>query len=272
MDADNNQIYKVAKYLDKYTKDGAYLQKLNKYLHKVQYGGDAMDIAREIQRMVGQVISMHENTRDALIQKMKDLSSSKEDITLGDYDKIVTKIKSNLGQHIPINEKPLINVEQTPELETSYFDIVGYIVDPRTNRVEGTIDDAKYRFPTKENDTVSVHKTLLLQDEYVETLLGPLKLTDMVKTGNKYKVNKQGFVRIQLNNSVKTRKFVDTINKGGEIVVKLPNTKDLQPKDVNVRLFVKPMSQLNRENDSIKSAINNLAETINKEIRQKVEQ
>ena len=40
MDSTNNQIYKVAKYLDKYTKEGnnnndVYLQKLNNYKRKL---------------------------------------------------------------------------------------------------------------------------------------------------------------------------------------------------------------------------------------------
>ena len=57
MDSTNNQIYKIAKYLDKYTTDGnknndVYLQKLNNYLHKVQHGGQAMLIVEQIQGMV----------------------------------------------------------------------------------------------------------------------------------------------------------------------------------------------------------------------------
>jgi hypothetical protein len=272
MDTDNSQIYKVAKYLDKYTKDGAYLQKLNKYLHKVQYGGDAMDIAREIQRMVGQVISIHDDERKALMAKLQKLSGSK-DITLGDYDKTVTKINSVLGQHTPINEKPLINVEQTPEpnpdkLETSHFDIVGYIVDPKTNRVEGTIDDAKYMF-----STIDVAGKNYLHHDHISTLLEPLTLKDKVKI-MLFRV-KDNKVRIVLNKRVKIREFVDPINKEKAIVVELPNINNLQSQseNVSVRLFVKPMTQklsTIEQPNLQKKAINKLAKEIFEEIKQTV--
>jgi hypothetical protein len=83
MDTDNNQIYKIAKYLDKYTKDGnkkgsMYLQKLNNYLHKVQHGGNgqAMLIVGEIQGMVGQVIKVHQHEGEALTDKLQELRSN----------------------------------------------------------------------------------------------------------------------------------------------------------------------------------------------------
>jgi hypothetical protein len=89
-----------------------------------------------------------------------------------------------------------------------------------------------------------------------------------------YKVNKNGNVRIQLNNPVKSKEFVDKINKGVAIVIKLPNTNNSQSQsvNVNVRLFVKPMSQLNKESDPTKSAINKLVQTIDYEIRQEVKE
>ena len=99
MDSTNNQIYKVAKYLDKYTKDGnknndVYLQKLNNYLHKIQHGGD-MQIVREIQEMVRQVIDMHQREGDTLTAKLQELGG-KHKLKGLRYDDIVQQLEEKI--------------------------------------------------------------------------------------------------------------------------------------------------------------------------------
>jgi hypothetical protein len=213
-------------------------------------------------------------------QLMNGIPLSERQVAINNLEPIIDKkIKDEVSKKslFDIAHEPETDQEQAPKpeldpnnLETTHFDIVGYVVDPNTNRVVGRIDDAKYTFPTKEKKTVA--ESELLQDQYVQQLLGPLKLIGVVTTDNMYKVNKNGNVRIQLNNPVKSKEFVDKINKGVAIVVKLPNTNNSQSQsvNVNVRLFVKPMSQLNKESDPTKSAINKLVQTIDDEIRQEV--
>jgi hypothetical protein len=72
MDSTNNEIYKIAKYLDKYTKygnkeGGVYLQKLDNYLHKVQYGGNGVvQLAEEIGKIVTEVVDKHKKVKGEL--------------------------------------------------------------------------------------------------------------------------------------------------------------------------------------------------------------
>lgn len=75
MDSTNNEIYKIAKYLDKYTKygnkeGGVYLQKLDNYLHKVQHGGNGeiVKLAEEIGRIVTGVVEKHKKVKGELEQ------------------------------------------------------------------------------------------------------------------------------------------------------------------------------------------------------------
>jgi hypothetical protein len=82
MDSTKNQIYKYAKYLDKYTKNsngggdgGIYLQKLNKYSHNVQCGGagELDAVVQQIQELVTQVIDADTRTTAELLQKLTPL-------------------------------------------------------------------------------------------------------------------------------------------------------------------------------------------------------
>jgi hypothetical protein len=73
MDSTNNEIYKIAKYLDKYRKEsnkegGVYLQKLDNYLHKVQHGGNGeiVKLAEDIGRIVTEVVRVHQQTKSKL--------------------------------------------------------------------------------------------------------------------------------------------------------------------------------------------------------------
>ncbi len=74
MDSTNNEIYKIAKYLDKYTKEGnkeggVYLQKLDNYLHKVQYGGNGIvQLAEQIGKIVDKVVEKHQKAKGELEQ------------------------------------------------------------------------------------------------------------------------------------------------------------------------------------------------------------
>jgi hypothetical protein len=101
MDSTNNQIYKIAKYLDKYTKDGnknndVYLQKLNNYLHKVQHGGQAMDIVEQIQGMVGQVIGMHQREGYTLTTKLQELGGKHKLGQLVTYESVVQELRKKI--------------------------------------------------------------------------------------------------------------------------------------------------------------------------------
>lgn len=77
MDSTNNEIYKIAKYLDKYTKygnkeGGVYLQKLDNYLHKVQYGGDGIvQLAQQIGQIVTEVVEKHQKAKGELERLVK---------------------------------------------------------------------------------------------------------------------------------------------------------------------------------------------------------
>ena len=80
MNSTNNEIYKIAKYLDKYTKEsnkegGVYLQKLDNYLHKVQRGGngEVLELAQRIGKIVEEVIEKHQQVKSELQKSLRDV-------------------------------------------------------------------------------------------------------------------------------------------------------------------------------------------------------
>jgi hypothetical protein len=106
MDSTNNEIYKIAKYLDKYTKygnkeGGVYLQKLDNYLHKVQYGGnrEIVKLAEEIGRIVTEVVDKHQKAKGELGEMVEGVVG--EDLT----DKIVALQEKKEGLEKTIAQK-----------------------------------------------------------------------------------------------------------------------------------------------------------------------
>jgi hypothetical protein len=93
MDSTNNEIYKIAKYLDKYTKEsnkegGVYLQKLDNYLHKVQRGGgDVLDLAQGIGLMVARVVDEHNAVKATLEEMVGDVDG--KDLNVKKQNKII---------------------------------------------------------------------------------------------------------------------------------------------------------------------------------------
>ena len=105
MDSTNNEIYKIAKYLDKYTKggnkeEGNYLQKLDNYLHKVQYGGNGniVQLAQQIGEIVDEVVKRHQAVKGELEQLVEGVSVP---VPVGEED--------NLGKRTDIKGRELLD-------------------------------------------------------------------------------------------------------------------------------------------------------------------
>lgn len=152
---------------------------------------------------------------------------------------------------------------ESENLITDKFDVVGYVIDPSTNRVKGKVEDAKYIFPieqvTRNSRTVNI-----LQNQYQNPLLQNLNLLDQVNIINSFKVTEAG-VRIVLNNKVNIVKFVNMVNDTPHII-ELPNESVAS---THVRLFIKPMTFTPPKESSLtqdQTAINELAKDIAKKI------
>ena len=102
MNSTNNEIYKIAKYLDKYTKEsnkegGVYLQKLDNYLHKVQRGGNGkvLELAKQIGEMVKVVIEKHQQAKSEL---QKSLGGVEGDSLEKQYNEKVRALQEQISR------------------------------------------------------------------------------------------------------------------------------------------------------------------------------
>jgi hypothetical protein len=102
MNSTNNEIYKIAKYLDKYTKEsnkegGVYLQKLDNYLHKVQRGGngEVVQLAQEIGNMVEEVVRVHKQAKSEL---QKSLDGVEGDSVEKQYNEKVRALQEQITE------------------------------------------------------------------------------------------------------------------------------------------------------------------------------
>jgi hypothetical protein len=105
MDSTNNQIYKIAKYLDKYTKygnkeGGVYLQKLDNYLHKVQHGGNGeiVKLAEEIGRMVEEVVRVHQQVKSKLQELSRDVKGDNVEAKVMALQEQISGLKERIAR------------------------------------------------------------------------------------------------------------------------------------------------------------------------------
>ena len=104
MNSTNNEIYKIAKYLDKYTKEsnkegGVYLQKLDNYLHKVQRGGgDVHDLAKQIGLMVKEVIEKHQQAKSELQKSLGGVKGDSVDAKVSSLRSQISELEETIKQ------------------------------------------------------------------------------------------------------------------------------------------------------------------------------
>jgi hypothetical protein len=270
MESINNQIYKYAKYLDKYTKTSnkkgsVYLQKLDKYLHKVQHGGDVSELVEKIQSIVEQVIIKNDASRqhlDKVVAEVKKIIGEKHplEIVLDKNDTAFTILKKT---------QPFIdryNTLRTQILPIQEYEVMGYIVDPNTGTILQDVKDSKYVFPSiKINDQKSV-----LKEEYRSLILKALDIRQtLVNINESYKVTEAGFILV-LNRFMNVFDFKGKINHKMTIIT-LPIIDD-STNQVSVRLFIKPKTfkSDNGNLDANHTLINDIATIIDAEIQRQL--
>jgi hypothetical protein len=238
MDSTNNQIYKYAKYLDKYTKHsnkdrGIYLQKLNRYLHNVQHGGvgEGHVLVQQIQQSVDQVIDTDKRTMANLLEILSKFIGIQ--VTEEDYQFFV-----NFGKYKPqqIAEKAY-QIADINDLECIRAIIDGSITSANYNddlNIEELYADLKYVPYFKENflNCVKVIKALL-QMKLIALMLTTEKIENK---DNKITTCKEELLSIE-----KILAYLLTVENLGNLLTtdKLPEKLSLE----SVRTIVQQQSE-----------------------------